>query len=148
MHDNLAIFLRGKLADSLCQLTEGDKRRANVDDLNLVRLAHVEDEYIFVCVEAALQLLHTDLRNAVYNGNAGHCLILRDFEWPDAGRLLDAAELVVVDERGDAGMRAADRTVGILVQLQRAELHGERVDEQEATGEALADTQDQLCLLY
>ena len=41
-------------------------------------------------------------------------------------------------------MRTADRAVGIFVQLQRAELHGERIDEQEATGEALADAQDQL----
>ena len=50
MHDDLAIFLRGKLVEALCQLAERDERRADVDNLGLVRLAHVEQEEIFLCV--------------------------------------------------------------------------------------------------
>ncbi len=61
----LAVFLCGQFADALGQIAEWDERRADVDDLHLVRLAHIEDEDVFVRVEAALQFLHADLRNAV-----------------------------------------------------------------------------------
>ena len=56
----------------------------------------------------------------------------------------DAAELLVVDELGDGGVVAADRALGILAQLEFAEAHVERVDEQQAADERLALAEDEL----
>ena len=47
----------------------------------------------------------------------------------------NAAELLVVDELGDGGIFTADRALGILAQLEFAEAHVERVDQQQAADE-------------
>ena len=56
----------------------------------------------------------------------------------------DAAELLVVDQLGDGGVVAADRTVRVLAELQLAETHPQRVVDQKAADERLADPHDQL----
>ena len=56
----------------------------------------------------------------------------------------DAAKLVVVDQLGHGRIGAADRAIGILAQLQLAEAHGERVDEEQAADQRLAFAEDQL----
>ncbi len=66
-----------------------------------------------------------------------------DFERADCGGRRDAAELVVVDELLDL-VRAAGGAVGVLAQLEGAEAHAERVDEQQAADERLADAEDEL----
>ena len=71
-------------------------------------------------------------------------LVVRDFERTDCLRLLDAAELVVVDQFFDGRVRAADGAVGILAELEVAEVHAQRVDQQEAADERLADAEDEL----
>ena len=55
-----------------------------------------------------------------------------------------AAELLVVDQRRDGRVRAAHRAVRILAQLQLAELHPQRVEQQEPADQRLADAEDQL----
>ena len=61
---------------------------------------------------------------------------------PRAGA--DAAELLVVDQLGHGRMRAADRAVGVLAQLQLAEAHPQRVVDQEPADQRLAGAEDQL----
>src|SRR5262249_31599694 len=56
----------------------------------------------------------------------------------------DTAEFIVVDQLGDRRMLAARRAVGILAQLQFAEFHAQRVDQQEPPDERVACTKDQL----
>ena len=90
------------------------------------------------------RVLDGDLRDAIDDGSIADGLVARDFERTDGGGLFDAAELVVVDQLGDGRMRAADRAVGILAQLQRAEVHAQRVDQQQAADQRLADAEDQL----
>ena len=75
-----------------------DEWGSEVDDLVLVWLAHVEDEDVFLGVELLLELLDGDLRDAVDDGGVGNCLVAGDLKRADRGGLLDAAELVVVDE--------------------------------------------------
>ena len=41
-------------------------------------------------------------------------------------------------------MRAADRAIGILAQLQFAELHAQRIDQEQSSGERIALPQNQL----
>ena len=56
----------------------------------------------------------------------------------------EAAELLVVDQLRDRRVRAAHRAVGILAQLQLAEPHPQRVVDQEAANQRLANSGDQL----
>ncbi len=56
----------------------------------------------------------------------------------------NAAELLVVDELGDGGVEAADRALGILAQLEFAEAHVERVDQQQPADERIALAENQL----
>ena len=90
MDHDLAVAV--DLGQPLRHFVHGDQLAADVGDLVLEGLAHVEDEEIFAGVEALLEFLHADLGNAVL-----HCLFLLGF-----GR--DAAELLVVDELGHGGV--------------------------------------------
>ncbi len=101
MDDDLAVLLLGEFADAAFDVAHRDLRRSEVDDLVLVRLAHVEDEDVFLRVEFALELFDCDLRNAVDDGVFADGLIARDFQWADLAGRRDAAELVVVDQFGD-----------------------------------------------
>ena len=56
----------------------------------------------------------------------------------------NAAELVVVDQLVDRAMLAAHRAIRILSQLQFAEFHAERIEEQQAADEAVACAENQL----
>ena len=118
-----------------------DERRSEVDDLVLVRLAHVEDEDVFFGVEFALEGFDCDLRDAVDGGGFGYGLITRDFEWTDGGGLFEAAELVVVDEFLDL-VGAAGGALGFFAEFEGAKVHAEGVDEQEAADEWVADAED------
>ena len=52
--------------------------------------------------------------------------------------------MLVVDEFLDRGVIAADRALGILAQLQFAEAHAERIDQQQAADERVAFAQNEL----
>ena len=109
-----------------------------------MRLAHVENERV-PRVAVLLQGLDADLRNPILFGHiAGNSLVLRDLERTHLDWLLNTAELVVVDQFGDRRVRAADRAVGILAQLQRAEGHAQCVDQQETAHKGLSYLQNQL----
>ena len=103
MDDDLVVLVRGDLADAGFDGAYRDQRGAEVRDRVLVRLADVEDEDVFFGVELFLELLDGDLRDAFDDGGVGYGLVAGDFERADGGGLLDAAELVVVDELGDCG---------------------------------------------
>ncbi len=144
MDDDLAVLLRGEFADAALDLADGDQRCAEVCDGVFVGLADVEDEDVFLCVELLLEFLDGDLRDAVDDGMIGDCFVAGDFERADFGWRVDAAELVVVDQLGDGRVRAADGALGVLAQLEGAEVHAECVDQQEAADEGFADAEDQL----
>ena len=57
---------------------------------------------------------------------------------------MDPAELVVIDKTGYGWMRTAYRTLGILLELQFAEPHPERIEDQESPDQRLAYSEDQL----
>src|SRR5439155_5760562 len=57
---------------------------------------------------------------------------------------MDPAELLVIDETGHRWMRTAHRALGILLELQFAEPHPERIEDQESPDEWLAYSEDQL----
>ena len=61
-------FCADKLADALLDRAYRDKRRAEVGDRVLMRLADIEDEEIFLCVQLVLQLLDGDLRDTIDDG--------------------------------------------------------------------------------
>src|SRR5258708_2980308 len=67
----------------------------------------------------------------------------RHFERANRRRLLDAAELVVVDQLLDL-VGSAGWAAWIFAQLERAEVHAQRVDEEQAADERLADAEDEL----
>src|SRR5205085_2267201 len=54
------------------------------------------------------------------------------------------AERVIVDEARHGWLVAAERACGVLVERQLAELHRQRVDEQQAADQRLAGTEDDL----
>ena len=57
--------------------------------------------------------------------------------------LTHAAELLVVDELRDL-VRAARGALRILAQVERAKAHAQRIHEQQPSGEALSDSEDEL----
>ena len=92
--------------------------------------AHIEQEVILARVLLLLERGHVDLLDTVD---------LRGI----AGRRLDAAELVIVYERGHGRMGAAYRAIRVLAQFQLAEAHGQRIHQQQPPDQRLAHTQDQ-----
>src|SRR5436190_1954644 len=126
------IGVRVELGEALPDLAERDQARGgDVADLVLVRLANVDQYEVVAAVELGLYLFYVDLTLA-------HLGLLRR-------RLLrHAAELMIIDQFRDGAMVAADGALGILAELQLAELHAEGVVEHEASDEGLADAEDQL----
>ena len=55
-----------------------------------------------------------------------------------AGGRLNAAELLVVDQRGHGRMGAAYRAIRVLAQLQLAETHAQRIHQQQAPDQRIA----------
>ena len=91
---------------------------ADLGNLVLVGFADIDQVHVLAGVDAALQLLHADLRNSILQS-----LLL-------GGLGCDATELPIIDKLGHCRMQPADRALGILAQLQLAEAHGEGVDQQ------------------
>src|SRR6202035_5324479 len=83
-------------------------------------------------VTLLLERGHVDLLDAVDQLRIGR-----------RGRL-NAAELLVIDQRGDGGVSTANRAVRILAQLQLAETHAQRIHQQQAPDQRIALAQDQL----
>src|SRR5260370_33103603 len=120
-----------EFAYTLWQIAERDEISVQVADLVFVRLAYVENENVGFGIELLFQFFH---RNCGHVASRGH----RRF------RAADSAELLVVDQLGDRPVRAAGGAIGILAQLQFAELHAEGIDQQQSSGERIALPQNQL----
>ena len=112
------------------KVAERNQVAAEIANLILVRLAHVEDEEIVAAIEPRLQLSRSNLRHGG--------LRRRGFF------AANAAELRIVDQFGDGGMIAANRAFRILAQLQLAETHRQRVEQKQAPDERLAFADDEL----
>ena len=100
---------------------------AEIADLVFVGLAHIEHKEIVSGIEALLQFF----RCHVQHGSSCPLLLATN-----------AAEMLIVNQLRNCWMVAADRTVGVLAQLQFAKAHGERVHQKQASDERLARTQD------
>src|SRR5207245_7916331 len=100
-------------------------------DLPLHRLAHVEQDRLPPRVNLLLQLLDRDLEIFADLLRCG----------------TESAELFVVDELLDRRIGSANRTFGVLPQLELAELHPESVEHEEAADERVALPEEELdCL--
>src|SRR4029079_11123462 len=108
------------------------RRALDPADLKLVGLADIEEVEVLAAIHLRLQLFDRNLRDAA----AGR-LRMR-------GRRHNAAELLVIDERLDRRVIAADRAFRIPAQLQLAEAHLQRVVEQQAADERLPAPENQL----
>src|SRR5215213_268946 len=128
VNDEVLVLIQ--LSQTLRKLAKGYEPHADVGDLVLVRLAHVENVDVLVIVQLALELFDRDLRHAVLLfGRIG---------------LRDAAELLVVDELRNRRVLAADRAVQILAELHLAEAHAQSIIEEEPSDERLADPEYEL----
>ena len=124
---------RWQLAEPARQLAEGNQRRTrNAADLELVRLAHVEQEERRARVDPRLELLAPS-----FPAPPGPAAAV-------AAAGANAAELLVVDRAFDRRMIAADRARRIAPQLQLAELHAPGVVEQQPPDERRAGAENQL----
>src|SRR5207249_2620277 len=98
-------------------------------DRDLLRLADVDEEEAAPRVEELLELVCADLpvRTA-------------EIALVDLGRSsrLHSAELLIVDELRHGRVRAADGTLGVLAELELAEAHAERVEQEEPSDERRA----------
>ena len=116
MRDDLARAV--EFVHAARKLAERNQMAADIADLIFVRLANVENVDIVAAIEPRFQLARSDFRN----GRRRRRSLLA----------ANAAEFRVVDQLGDGWMVAANRAFGILAQLQLAELHAERVEQQQA----------------
>src|SRR5438552_3879066 len=125
------ITVERQLVGALGDRVHRDEDRArDARDLGLPRLANVEDERRPRTAERCRELAGGDLVRL----GAARALL----------RAGDAAERFVVDELVDRGRLAAQRTMGVLLELEHRELHREGVEEEEPSDERLADAEDEL----
>ena len=117
-----------ELMHALRQVAQRDEVSVNVADLVFMWLAHVEDEEIVPGIQPPLQFFYLYFRDACL-----HCGFLPT----------NSTKLVVVYQLRDGGMGAAHRAVGILPQLQLAELHAESIDQQQPSDQRLARAQNE-----
>src|SRR5580692_4961193 len=118
---------------ALGQIAQRDQVPVDVADLILMRLAHVEHEKVFAGIETPFEFLYLYFGNACF-----HWFLLALFF------TANSTKLVVVYQFCDGAMRPAGRTVGILAQLELAELHAKRIDEQQPTNEWVTLAKNQL----
>src|SRR5580658_1180395 len=128
MRDDLARAV--EFMHALRQLAQRDQMSVDVADLIFVRLAHVKHVNVVTLVEPRFQLGGGDFRYVRHS----------------SGGLLapDAAEFGVINQLGDRRMSPANGAIRIFPQLQFAEFHGQRVEQEQAADERLALADNQL----
>ena len=119
---NVILHVRIQLGEVLPERAQRHERHAlDVRDLVFVEFAHVDDlDAALRLVERLLHFLHGHLVGIPH----GH-----------RGFRRDAAELFVINQRRDRRLLAADRALRIAPQTQLAELHVERVEQQQTPHE-------------
>ncbi len=110
-------FAGVQLVHAVGEIAERNQVSADVADLVFVGLAHVENVEVVAAVEALFQIFHLHFGC----GHFGLGLLAAN-----------SAELLIVNQLGDGRILSASRAIGILAQLEFAELHAERVDQQQA----------------
>ena len=130
MHDDQPLLPVGQLRHARLQLGQRDAGRAlDGRDLDLVGLAHVQQQEGLAARQPG-----RDLRNRSLGHRRLHGLL--------AGPR--GAELVVVDQLGQAGVLAADGALGVLAQPELGEAHVQGRVLEEAADERFAHAGDQL----
>src|SRR5438552_613917 len=122
-------LVRGaQLVDPSRDLRDGhEDRMIEARDLPLRRLADIEEDRCLPRIEFLLELVGGDLE------------LLPDL----LRRAPEATEFLVVDQLLDRGVRAADRALRVLPQLQLAELHAKGVEHEEAADQRVAFTEEE-----
>src|SRR5208283_3304305 len=131
MNDDLAVGVQR--AEALGQLRQGQQGAAgNAANLELGRIAHIENEQGLAAVQPAFQLLHRGLPGV--RGYRRSCRFLAT----------DAAELLIIDQLGDGRLVAADRASRIAADLELTEAHLQRIIKHQPADQRLALAEDQL----
>ena len=125
-----------QFAHALWQVVERNQATSYLRSGKFVRFADIENANTFTCVEAALQLRRFHLRNAI-----DHRSIL-DYERIFCQKVGSSANLFIVQQPRDAGMRTADRAVRIFLQLEFAEAQGQCIHLQNSPDQWLALRQE------
>src|ERR1700733_4066877 len=107
-HDLPALI---QLAHAIMQVAQWNEIPADFRDLVFMRFAHIEEEVVLAGVALLLERSHRNLLDTVNQWRVSR------------RRRLDAAKLLVVNQLGHGGMRAASRAIRILAQLKLAEAH-------------------------
>src|SRR5437899_4511857 len=122
-------LVRGaQLVDPIRNLCDGhEDRTIEARDLPLRRLADIEEDRCLPRIESLLELV------------GGNLELLPDL----LRRAAEATEFLVVDQLLDRGVRATDRALRVLPQLQLAELHAKGVEHEEAADQRVAFTEEE-----
>src|SRR5262249_2478107 len=99
------------------QLAEWDQLPLQIADLIFMWFADIENEEIVATIKAHFQFARGDFW---YLQIRGGCFFAAN-----------AAEFVVVDELVDGAIRSAHRAVRVLAELEFAEFHAQRVEEEQ-----------------
>ena len=122
VHDNVTRAVERR--QRLDERAERDEPRAgNARNVPLVRLANIDEIEVVAARDPLRELRRRDLGNRARRGRIR------------SRSLTHAAELLVVDELRDL-VRAARGALGILAQVERAEAHAKRIDQQQSSGRA------------
>src|ERR1700678_145338 len=128
-HDLPALI---QLTYAILQVAQWNEIPADLRDFVFMRFAHIEEEVVLARVALLLERSYRNLLDTVNQWRVSR------------RRRLYAAKLLVINQLGHGGMRAASRAIRILAQLELAEAHVQRVHQQQAPDERLALAQDQL----
>src|SRR5262249_9237659 len=124
MHDHL--FGAVEFVDALGQFAQRyQSRTLQFAYLIFDGFTHIENEQVVSAINSLFQLLHRNFK-------LFHSSLLR---LCFGRRLRNPAEFMIVDERLNSRVFAADRTVRIFAQLHLAELHLQRVKEKKPPDE-------------
>src|SRR5262249_12559017 len=102
-------------------------RSGNFGDLVFAWLADIEKYEIVAPIDLRLHFGHVDFR-------------FRHF-WLLCG---NPAELLIVDQFGNGGVRSASRTIRVFAKFQLAKVHSQGVVQQQAANQGLANSQNKL----
>src|SRR6266849_6030165 len=121
MRDDLARAI--ELVHAPRQIPQRNQMAAQVTNLVFMRLAHVENENFVATVQSSLQLARGDFGDL----RCGRRSFLA----------ANTAELFVVNQLGDGAVLSANRASGILAQLELAEAHSERIEQEQAAHQGI-----------
>src|SRR4029077_12728712 len=111
------------------KIIQRDQDAVEIAYLVFMRFAHVKDDQVLFGVKTLLQFFHADFRNS-----GAHRLFLSSH----------STEFFVIDEFSHSGVSSANHAIRILAQLEFAELHAQRIHQQQPPDQRLAAAKNQL----